>query len=136
MLIRLTRSSAHAARAPGAARPQMLARCFSARPLLLIRCRTQGLLPCALFSGSVMLVISVILVIPSPPCPPAAAHPTLGQGSTLRAFFLVQSFLSFWSFPSLPLCSLQRLTRGRMTEMTDFPDLGSSGSADAHPPAG
>ena len=96
----------------------LLARCCSSHAERRVCCLVR------FFSGSVMLVIPVILAIPSSPCPPAAAHPTLGQGSTLRAFFLVQSrpsFLSFWSFPSLPLCTLQRLTRGRMTEMTDSP---------------
>ena len=89
----------------------LLARCCSSDAERRVCCLVR------FFSGSVMLVISVILAIPSPPCPPAAAHPTLGQGSTLRALFLVQScpsFLLFWSFPSLPLCSLQRPTRGRM----------------------
>ena len=153
-LQRLCRSSAGSRIAPRAPpRPRRLpARRCSPDASLLARCCSSDAerRVCCLvrfFSGSVMLVISVILAIPSSPCPPAAAHPTLGQGSTLRAFFLVQScpsFLSFWSFPSLPLCTLQRPTRGRMTEMTDSPTFahraplicrpadGSPGSADAH----
>ena len=59
----------------------LLARCCSSDAERRVCCLVR------FFSGSVMLVISVILAIPSPPCPPAAAHPTLGQGSPCALFF-------------------------------------------------